>query len=83
VTHDFRPPPDWVTTRRRWSTCPDCGKRSYATRGDARRRRRQQVKEYGEKLSELQIYRCRVGNSGVFHLGHPKAFSGEPESEAS
>lgn len=69
MTHDFRPPPDWTTSRCRWSTCRDCGRRSYPSRGDARRVRRLQVKQFGEKLSELQIYRCRRGNSGAFHLG--------------
>lgn len=82
MSHEYRPPPNWVTTHRRWSTCPDCGKRSYGTRADARRRRRQQVIKYGEKLSDLQIYRCRDGNSGAFHLGHPSPDPAELAAEA-
>jgi len=83
VTHDYRPPPEWLSSRGRWETCRDCGKRSYQNRRDARRVRRLQVAEYGEKLSELQIYRCRRGNSGAFHLGHGSPDLTETEEEAS
>jgi hypothetical protein len=58
-----------MNARNRWERCADCGRRSYASRGDARRVRRLQVKQFGTNLSELEIFRCREGDSGAFHLG--------------
>ena len=80
MSHEFRPPPDWAVSRRKWSTCSDCGRRSYQTRADARRVRRLQAVQFGEKLSELQIYRCRRGNSGAFHLGWASPDPAEQEA---
>jgi hypothetical protein len=82
VTHEFRPPPDWVKSCRRWETCRQCGVRSYQTRGDARRVRRLQVAQFGVKLSELQVYRCRRG-TGAFHIGWASPDPAQQKAEAS
>ncbi|MCW2902222.1 MAG: hypothetical protein JWO67_4487 [Streptosporangiaceae bacterium] len=71
MTHQYRPPPNWATWWKRWERCPDCGKRGYRTRDQARRVRREQIQTFGEKLSQLNVYKCRDGNTGLFHLGHP------------
>lgn len=45
-----------------WKTCPECGKRSYDTRADAKR---------VNKLlhDRMNVYPCALGGAG-FHLGH-------------
>lgn len=44
--------------------CPDCGKRRYLTRSDAKRIARRMQ---GQGLGRLQVYRC----GDAYHVGHP------------
>jgi hypothetical protein len=51
-------------------TLPGLRQRGYHDRATARAVRRQQIQAFGEKTSDLNVYKCRHG-SGLFHLGHP------------
>jgi hypothetical protein len=68
MPHQFHPPKWHPSSEQRWERCPVCGKRGYPNRTVARERRRAQIRQYGEKVSDLSVYKC---DSGMFHLGHP------------
>lgn len=69
LAHKYYPPVDHgYTWWQRWERCQVCGKRGYPNRKVARAIRRNQVQCYGEKVSELNVYKCE---SGLFHVGHP------------
>ncbi|MGW0039840.1 hypothetical protein [Gordonia sp. NPDC003376] len=51
-----------MTTAPDWTTCPDCGKRSYRAKRDAKTLRRR----LGD--GRLSVYRCL--GSGYWHVGH-------------
>lgn len=67
MPHQYKPPKWQPTSNQRWERCVDCGKRGYPDRTTARARRRDQIRDYGEKVSDLNVYKC---SSGLFHLGH-------------
>lgn len=68
MSHSFRPSRWRPASEQRWERCSECGKRGYPDRTTARARRRAQIRDYGEKISDLSVYKC---GSGLFHLGHP------------
>ena len=51
----------WPDSHLRTSTCPDCGKRTYLSRKDARRA----MKRWGDTAG-YNVYRCGDG----WHFGH-------------
>jgi len=53
-----------MTDYRTWTTCPDCGKRRYPTRAEARKA----MRAIRSRDGRLNAYRCPVGND--WHLGH-------------
>ncbi len=48
-----------------WNTCPHCGKRSYASRGDAKLAARRGR----DSAEQLRAYRCHADGTR-WHLGH-------------
>jgi hypothetical protein len=68
LTHQYRPSKWQPTPDQRWERCGECGKRGYPDRRTARARRREQIRDFKEKISDLSVYKC---DSGLFHLGHP------------
>lgn len=56
----------WIE-RRTWTTCTDCGKRSFETRSTAKIAAR----ETGDRQTRrIAVYRCPTSERRVFHIGH-------------